>query len=69
MTSVKPPLLKFKLIEGDRRALEVAAVRAIVFDPAHLVEYFARLKPTGRLTLVTEKPSALAQPQEPRFSR
>lgn len=65
MSPVKPPFLKLELIQGDRRALEVAAVWAIVFDPAHLADYFDRLAPAGKLTLVNERPCALAEPCDP----
>ena len=64
MSPIEPPFLKLELIQGDWRALEVAAVWAIVFDPAHLADYFARLAPAGKLRLVSA-PCASAAPCEP----
>jgi hypothetical protein len=50
----RPPLDRpvFKVIEGDRRSLEEAAVRAIVFDPENLRHYAHRLKRKGNLALI-----------------
>ena len=66
-TQAKP---KLKVIQGDRRALEFAAVQAIVSDPEHLADYFERLTaPAGQLSLVSETACVEEEPCEPRALR
>jgi hypothetical protein len=42
-----------KVIEGDRRALEEAVMRAIELDPENLPVYFDPLGPKGKFELVS----------------